>query len=202
MGTGQTARRGGRVPSKLVLLVSSTMLGVGLVAWASAGFTLGGRPRDPDAPPPVDARTPEATAESFLDAWRKREHDIASALSTGPARARVEARRQRDDALTAEERGIKEQVWDAMASSRLGLEISESQRGGDGRLSLRGAMVGEFVGRPYRRGVSFQLVEVQGRWFVEDMDFGEITTEVPEVLEVDPERDDPGAIEMRGAEVP
>ena len=64
-------------------------------------------------------RTPEAAAESFLDAYRRREHATALALSVGDAHAQASARMERDERATPEERAAKEQLWDKMAAPRL-----------------------------------------------------------------------------------
>ena len=69
---------GARIPTPLVLVLSGTMLTIGAVAFLSPHFTGGEETEEQEVPgsvrPEVDVRrgTPEAVAETFLDAWRKR----------------------------------------------------------------------------------------------------------------------------------
>ena len=122
-----------RIPTPLVLVLSGTMLVIGALAFLSPH--LGGEAGEPeeDTPgstrPPVDVRdgTPEAVAETFLDAWRKRDYEVAMALSVARAAASVEARRRREQAMTAEEREGAAQLWNTMAEHRLTLEIHDRQ---------------------------------------------------------------------------
>lgn len=192
-----------RIPTAVVLAVASTMVSIGIVAVLVAQS--GGR--DPVETAPrgsrveVDATTPERAAESFLDAWRKREHDIALSLADGRAKNRVLERQAEDAALTEEERALKVQVWDSMAEGRLRFAIRESEALPGGRLALRGTAEGEFLGRPYRRDMEFTVTGGGESWKVVDFRFGEILTDVPGSLEIDPARD-PGAIEPRGEDVP
>jgi len=122
----------------------------------------------------VDMSSPERAAETFLDAWRKRDHRAALAASTGRARESVADRQRRDRELSAAERGLKEQVWDAMAAARLALRIEESQDLDDGAISLRGTAEGEFLGERYVREVSFTVAPDEERWLVRDFEFGAI----------------------------
>jgi hypothetical protein len=204
-----TAKGEHRLPAKLVLLLCSTMVSVGVGAWLATTLTgpAEGDAAGDDGAEAAVTRTPELAAEAFLDAWRKREHDRAAALSTGPARSAVDERRRRDDALTPEERDIKEQVWDTMAADRLRLRVHESRNERGGRVRLLTTAEGAFLGREYVREIEFLMAPLRERWYVEDVTFGDILSEPAGVFDLDkqgPEapREDPAAIEPRGAKVP
>jgi hypothetical protein len=180
---------GARVPTAVVLAAVSAMVSIGAVAFLLA------RPADGDKPEAatgaetyVDQRTAERAAESFLDAWRKREHATALALSRGEAREAVRARQRSDAALGEEERQLKQQVWDAMASTRLALSVHESETLDGGRVAIRGVAQGRFVGDVYRREVRFVVApeDADGgdRWVVEHMRLGDILSDVPGVLQM------------------
>jgi hypothetical protein len=194
-----------RIPTVVVLAAASAMVSIGVVGFFAA--TRSGEPSSDEHPTgpneiPVDTRTPEAAAESFLDAWRKREHRICRDLSVGEALEAVLLREEEDATLTAEERALKEQVWDTMASERLRLELIESETLSAGRLVLRGNMTGEFLGRPYVRAVQFTMEKVGEDWMVARMDLGEILSDVPDFLDVESQGRDPSEFEMRGEDVP
>ena len=198
-GRGET-----RIPRNLVLLLASTMVCIGLVAGVVAWMETSG----PEVPPDqlarqidTDTRPPEVTAESFLDAWRKRDHDLAAALSTGRAAEAVEARRARDEALSDEERAIKEQLWDSMAAESLRLRVTRTSYAAEARFRLEGTAEGRFLGEPYRRDVEFALVQLGDRWFVEDMTLGDILDD-PQLGPPAAKREDPSGFKMRGEEVP
>ncbi len=200
-----------RVPTPVVLAIASGMLCVGVVAViVSRGES---EPEVEDwrrAPSDmtIDTRTPEATAETFLDAWRRREHGVAAHISIGQAHEAVLARQRDDESLDSEEHDIKEQVWDEMAAERLHLFISESETRGEKQVTLRGTARGEFLGRPYEREIEFVVERVAGEWKVERMGLGEILSETPDFLDVRPEPGDtpsprePGQLEYRGEDVP
>ena len=142
-------------------------------------------PAPPESSPPrveVNTETPVATAETFLDAWRKRDHDTATRLSAGVARQQVQERKRSDESLSDDERDVKTQVWDAMASSRLTLTVDERSETDDGQTLLRTRAVGEFLGRPYERRVAFGLTERDGSWRVTQMILGEHLQEPPDFL--------------------
>ena len=173
-----------RIPTPLVLAIASAMVCIGLVAVFMAQED---EPEDPDRPSrvTVDDRTPEAAAESFLDAWRKREHDVAASLAVGEALTAVRAREERDAHLSDQERDLQRQVWDAMATSRLDLFLRESENLPGGDLRLAGVAEGEFLERPYEREMEFVMKEVQGAWRIESIHFGEILTELPAALHLE-----------------
>ena len=172
-----------RIPTPLVLAIASAMICVGVAAyWAS---------RQPDTPLDaptsrvlVDDSTPERAAESFLDAWRKREHDVAAALAIGEAKAAVEARRAADLALSKEERAIKRQLWDAMASTRLSLVPTLSTELDDAHVALETVARGRFLGKPYERAIDFDVEKSDDRWRVARMELGPHLTDQADVLAV------------------
>ncbi len=201
------ARTERRLPAALVLAVASAMVCVGVIAWLGTRPSAEGpegAPSEVTAPEVlVDTSTPAFAAESFLDAWRKRAHEQALALSAGTARQAVEARRAADDQLAPDERAARQQVWNAMAESRLRLMVSASEDLPDGRVVIQGTAEGEFLDRPYARNVQFVLRRVDGEWKVDELAFGEITSEVPDFLELDPSVGrDPSEFEIRGEDVP
>ena len=114
----------------------------------------------------VDQSTPERAAESWLDAWRTRSHELALRLSSGVAREKVAARRTREEQMTPEDRALGEAVWKQLADTRLRLHINESENLPGGRLMLRGRAVGEWMGRPYVRRMEFAMEKRGDAWFV------------------------------------
>ncbi len=179
------APREARVSTPVVLTLVSAMMSVGVLA------LLATRGNEPAAPDPAVTRvdvlddTPEHVAESFLDAWRKREHDVAARLATGSALARVRARAAEDEALAGPERELKQKVWDAMAADRLAFFVEESERLPRGRLALRGTAEGTFLDAPYERALEFVTAPEGEAWRVEDLTFGPILSEVPELLKLE-----------------
>ena len=176
---------GRRLSTPVVLTLVSAMVSVGVVALLIAR---GGEDETRD---PTGGRvelvddTPEHAAESFLDAWRKREHATAARLATGPALARVRARQSADAALAGPERELKQKVWDAMATERLAFFVEESERLPRGRLALRGTAEGTFLDAPYERALEFITVPEGDAWRVEDLTFGPILSDVPELLKLE-----------------
>ncbi|MEO0324195.1 MAG: hypothetical protein AAF447_14640 [Myxococcota bacterium] len=183
-GPAGAERRQRRLSTPVVLALVSAMVSVGVLA------LLASRP-EPAPAPATAARvevlddTPEHVAESFLDAWRKREHGVADALSLGPAQARVRARQAADGALAGPERELKQKVWDAMATERLEFFVEESERLAGGRLALRGTAEGTFLDAPYERALEFITAPAGDGWRVEDVTFGPILSEVPELLKLE-----------------
>ena len=97
-----------RLPTPVVLALASGMICVGVVAVIATGDDGEAEAEAPRSPHeiPVDARTPESSAETFLDAWRKRDHEICKQLSVEGAREAVVLREEEDQAqLSARERG-------------------------------------------------------------------------------------------------
>jgi hypothetical protein len=182
----------GKLPTAAVLAAASAMVSVGLVAFFAS------RPADaPAADPPavraaMDRTTPERAAESFLDAWRKRDHEAALALSRGEANDAARTRAQADAALGDEERELKRQLWDAMAATRLALVVKESETLEGGRVAVRGVADGKFLGKEYRRQVDFVVAPAasgtDGDWVVERMGLGPILSDMPDILSLPPPR--------------
>jgi hypothetical protein len=122
----------------------------------------------------VEDETPEAAAESYLDAYRRREHATAIELSIGEARADAEAREARDARATPEERAAKAQLWDRMAAPRLRFVVESREARADGRLYLAGRAEGRFLEQPYVRRVAFELAPEADAWRVARMELGAI----------------------------
>lgn len=161
-----------RIPTPVVLVSASLMLSIGVVGIISATSDDPSVGTPGEAPPivprdvPVDQSSPERAAESWLDAWRTRSHDLALRLSSGVAREKVEARRTREEQMTPEDRALGEAVWKQLADTRLRLRINESENLPGGRLALRGRAVGEWMGRPYVRRMEFTMEKRGEQWFV------------------------------------
>ncbi len=192
-----------RLSTPIVLTLASAMVSIGVVVVVASRY--GGADPGPAPSPheiPIDTRTPEAAAETFLDAWRKRDHAICRDLAVEGALEAVLTRQEDDQALTADEREVKSRVWDAMASGRLVLELSESDEISETAVGLLGVAKGEFLGRPYEREVEFTMVQVGDDWLVARMGLGDILTEMPGFLADPGETYDPSEFEMRGEDVP
>ena len=186
----------GRFSTPVVLAMSSTMIFVGVVAYVVARTPGQVRQervaRATRAALHTDDRTPEAAAESFLDAWRRRAWREADALAVGEARARVATKREADAAVGPEQRAQAAQVWDALASAPLEVLFERSEEREAGQWLLSGVAAYDFVGQPYRREVEFLVAPVRAddgttRYRVARMVPGRVTTPLPDVL--DPEGD-------------
>lgn len=160
-----------QISTPLALVSASVMVSIGVVAVISSQH--GGADATPtEAAPvvprdvPVDQRTPERAAESWLDAWRTRSHDVALRLSAGVAREKVELRRTREEQMSPEDRALGEAVWKQLADTRLRLRIDESENLPNGNLTLRGRAEGEWMGRPYIRRMEFVMEKRGLEWFV------------------------------------
>jgi len=160
-----------QISTPLALVSASVMVSIGVVAVISSQH--GGADATPtEAAPvvprdvPVDQRTPERAAESWLDAWRTRSHDVALRLSAGVAREKVELRRTREEQMSPEDRALGEAVWKQLADTRLRLRIDESENLPNGNLTLRGRAEGEWMGRPYTRRMEFVMEKRGLEWFV------------------------------------
>lgn len=171
-----------KLPTPLVLALASAMVCVGVVAVVISRSGPAETAEERASRVAVNDRTAEAAAESFLDAWRKREHDVARRLSMENALRRVEARRQSDENLSDQERDLQRQVWDAMAATRLQLFLRESRNLPQGRLALAGVAEGEFLEQAYQREVEFVMVETAQGWRVAEVAFGEILSDMPAAL--------------------
>ena len=175
-----------KVNGALVLGAASAMVAIGVVALTNTGDEPA-----PVAPPSIqraliDQSTPERAAESFLDAWRKRDHESALELTEGEAHEAVLARQARDMRLTEHERELKAQVWDAMAQNRLRLMIDEAEELEGNRLRITGTAEGDFLGSPYVRQVEMiTRAHPGGMNVVEAFAFGEILSELPGELHLE-----------------
>ncbi len=162
-----------RLPTPLVLALVSAMVCAGLVGML---WNVGSKPDlDVDelpTPVDVDDRTAEAAAESFLDAWRKRDHAVAEALAVGQALDQVRSRRDRDGVAADPQ---LEKIWDQMAADRLEFAVDSAENmNGDGDLRLIGVAEGTFLKQPYAREVAFEMHETPDGWRVRSITFGEI----------------------------
>lgn len=172
-----------RISGPLVLAAASAMIAVGLVVlWGmDAEEPTLEAASDPDSLH-VDDDTPEAAAQSFYDAWRRRRWVTAAALSRGEARRAVAEKQASDRVLPNDERIIAERSWDALAHSPLGLTLDEVEMLGDDQFALSGIAEYQLVGRPYRRRVDFEVGGTPEGYRVSAMRLGDVLTELPEIL--------------------
>lgn len=174
------------ITTPVVLALASLMVSIGLVAYLASRT----EPPAGDAPPApgetlVDVTTPERAAESFLDAWRKRDHGAALRISRGEARRAVQDRVAADRTLGPRARAAQQELWDAMATSRLSLVIRRTATLPEGRVRIEGMAEGDFLGEEYRRRVAFLMApDGEDRWLVESMELGEILSDLPPVLDM------------------
>ena len=176
-----------RIATPVVLALASAMVSVGFLAMSKRRFA---RPDHRASDPPaaevdVRTRTPQQVAESFLDAWRKRNHPVAEQLAVGVALDEVEARRRQDATVTDPARNATEQVWQALAAHRLAFRV-ESREEKNGDHLLQGQAEGEFMGRPYRRKVAFLMRQSAAGWRVAQMALGAQISEAPDFLQDEP----------------
>lgn len=169
------ASAGRTIRTPVVLAAASAMVSVGVVAALGPSF-FERQPEPESKPGPlrIEAETPESAAESYLDAYRRREHEAAIALAVGPARAQAEARMERDARATEEELAAKEHLWDRMAAPRLALVVTERDALADGGVLLRGRAEGLFIEHRYVREVEFEVVRAGDEWRVARMDLGDV----------------------------
>lgn len=178
-----------RLSTPLVLATSSSMIAIGAVAALTA---------KPPTPPPetrlqrmvgdsselyIDDRTPETTAESFLDAWRRRAWHDAERIAVGEALEEVRAKRRIDLEMNEEERRLAQEIWDRLSSARLRVLFRRNDNYEDGRIALQGVAAYEFLGDPYRREMEWLLAPEGDHWRVERMVSGRIITPLPGLVE-------------------
>lgn len=119
--------------------------------------------------------TPAWVSERFLRAWMRQRYDLARDLSVGALRDRCELRQRELTALVPEQRAEIERTQSYTAATHYDLEHVESQDiapdpQGRPRKELRGQAHahGAYSGLRVdsRRGQTFVLVQVDGRWRV------------------------------------
>lgn len=132
---------------------------------------------------PIDDSTPERVAEGFYDAWRRRRWERALEVSAGTARHEVLEKQARDAELPREERIVVERMWDALANAPLTLGFDEAEMLGGDRHRLHGTAEYQFVNRPYRRRVEFEVEPSDDGYRVSRMRLGEVLTELPPMFE-------------------
>lgn len=172
-----------RLSTPLVLASASAMLAIGLVIYAGLVDQSEAEP-EPEGPADlhVDDSTPEAAAQSFLDAWRRRRWPEATELSVGQARAQVLQKQASDEALEHDERIIAERMWDALARAPLTLALEEVEMHGNERYTLQGVAEYDFVRTPYRRRVAFDVEGSESGYRVSEMRLGEVLSELPSIF--------------------
>lgn len=169
-----------RTTAVVALAVSSTMLSIGVVVYLASRMR--SAPASPEPPTPgsvlIDTTTPERAAESFLDAWCKRDRAAALRISRGSARRQVLGRAAAEAAMSPDERRLERDMWRATARSRLELVIHRSDMMPRGRMLIGGEAQGELHGRAYRRQVQIILSPTgDGHWVIEQMTLGKILEE-------------------------
>ncbi|AKF06263.1 hypothetical protein [Sandaracinus amylolyticus] len=180
-----------RLPTPVVLAASSSMIVIGVLAWMVARDRAEQAPVETTQRAPqaaelhIDDRTPEAVAESFYDAWRRRAWDEAERIAVGEARARVHEKQARDAQLDAQEREMAREAWLALAGAPLTMFFQQSDTlEPDQRIALRGIAGYDVMSQPYRREVEFEVVREGERWRVERMVPGRVLTDVPDLLKL------------------
>ena len=174
-----------RISGPLVLAGASTMLAIAfLVFMGLSAEDEEALPDDPEGPAElhVDDQTPEAAAQSFYDAWRRRRWAAAADLSRGDARHAVMEKQASDEALPHDERIVAERGWEALAHSPLTLALDEVNILEDDHFSLSGIAEYQLVGQPYRRRVEFDVEGTADGYRVSEMRLGDVLTELPEIL--------------------
>lgn len=177
------AERELRISTPLVLAGASAMLTVAIVVW----FGVDRDEHPAEVPEVVAARiddsTPERVAQGFYDAWRRRHWTRALEVSTGTARHEVLEKQARDAELPREERIVVERMWDALAQAPLTLGFDEAEMLGGDRHRLHGIAEYQFVNRPYRRRVEFEVEPSERGYRISRMRLGEVLTELPAMFE-------------------
>ncbi|MFO0558713.1 MAG: hypothetical protein U0269_11920 [Polyangiales bacterium] len=119
--------------------------------------------------------SPAWVAERFLRAWMRQRYDVARDLSVGALRDRCELRQRELDALVPAQRAEIDQTRAFTAATHYDLEHVETQdlapdaqgrarKEVRGQGHVRGAYAGVRVDS--RRGQTFILVQIDGRWRV------------------------------------
>lgn len=180
-------KRERRLSTPMVLAASSAMVVIGLLAWMVSRAPEQARTEQAQraqiAELRIDDRTPEAVAESFYDAWRRRAWDEAEGIAVGEARGRVQAKRAAESEVAPEDRAMARDAWLQLAGAPLTMFFQQSDTlEPDQRIALRGVAGYDVLGQPYRREVEFEVVREGERWRVERMVPGRVLTETPALL--------------------
>lgn len=166
------------LPTPVVLAISSLMISVGVGAFFFARSGTDTTTPEARAPEPLSARrdlsSPAKVAETFLDGWRKRDHETTLALSIEQARVDAIGRRDAEAALDDESRAVQRELWPRMANTRLRVDIERTTSRGPGRTYIEGKAVGTFLDKPYVRRVAFEVVETPDGLRIARMDLGTI----------------------------
>ncbi|MFO0695649.1 MAG: hypothetical protein U0230_18955 [Polyangiales bacterium] len=163
------------LPAALVLALASAMIAIGATAYYVARPERGLESVDAGAVAPRaarDLRDERSVAETYLDAWRKRDHATALAVSEGQAHGEALARKQAEERLDPAQRAATAEAWGAMATSRLRFVEERRRDLGDGRVYLEGRAEGTFLGQPYARLVGFEIARRAEGFRVLRMDLG------------------------------
>jgi len=171
-----------RISTPLVLAAASGMLAIGVVVYLSVSGRVPAQTDEPEPEPGqlhLDDSSPEAAAESFYDAWRRRHWGAAHQLSVDDARREVLQKEAADAELPRDERIIAERGWDALAQAPLTLNVDRIDIEEDERYVLYATAEYDFVGHPYRRRVVMHVHQTDDGYRVSRMDLGEVLTEIP-----------------------
>jgi hypothetical protein len=175
-----------RISTPLVLAASSGMIAIGLVAFfgiqTATVLEEEEAARTELAALVLDDRTPEAVAESYLDAWRRRAWDDAARMSVGAAHDAALHKKQLDMEMDPTDRQMAREVWERLASAPLEVELSGSENLEGGAIALDGVAAYRFMGAPYRRAVRWEVVPEGELWRVRRMEHGEVLSETPPLL--------------------
>ena len=180
-----------RISTPFVLAASSGMIAIGLVAVFGV-MTPGQIAQEEEqrvqlAALVLDDRTPEAVAESYLDAWRRRAWDDAARVSIGEAHEAALQKKQLDLEMEPTDRAMAREVWERLASAPLEVEFAGSENLEGGAVALSGVAAYRFMGSPYRREVRWEVEPyadaTETRLYrVRRMENGEVLTEMPALL--------------------
>ena len=175
---GLDTRRTKTLPTPVVLAISSLMISIGIGAFFFARSGNDHARTETRAPEPLRARrdlsSPTKVAETFLDGWRKRDHDTTLALSIEQAHVDAIGRRDAEAALDDESRAVQRELWPRMANTRLRVDVERTTSRGPGRTYLEGKAVGTFLDKPYVRRVAFEVVQTPDGLRIARMDLGTI----------------------------
>jgi len=175
-----------RISTPLVLAASSGMIAIGLVAFMGVQTATRIEEEEEErgalAALVLDDRTPEAVAESYLDAWRRRAWDDAARMGTGEAREAALHKKQLDAEMDPTDRAMAREVWERLASAPLEVQLSGSENLEGGAIALQGVASYQFMGSPYRRAMRWEVVPEGNLYRVRVMQSGEVLSDIPTLL--------------------